>query len=536
MLATLFSAALAGLDGRIIRVEVDVANGLPGLTIVGLPDAALSEARERVRSAIRNSGFEYPARRITVNLAPAEVGKSGASFDLAISLGVLIGDGEIRPATLDWALLGELSLGGELRPVPGVLPMVAVLVGAGHPRVVVPAANVAEARLVPGADPVAVETLVDAVRLVAPRSRRARALVARQAVKDASAQAGAHGTSRAEDGARATSPTPPSGVARVDTVDLSEVRGQAFARWALEVALAGAHNLLFIGPPGAGKTLLARTVPGLLPPLADDEALEVTIVTSVAGLFVAGDGLRRTRPFRAPHHTLSYAAMVGGGPHLAPGEVTLAHRGILFLDELAEFDRDVLEALRQPLEDGNVAIARVGRAVRFPARFQLLAATNPCRCGYRDDPLIQCSCRPGEAERYLRRVSGPLLDRIDCFVAMPRVPAHELLGAPEPEASAPVARRIAAAWAVALARNGGRPNAALAGRRLRVAAALDAAGTRLLERVAESGAYSARSIHRAVRVARTVADLRGRERITADDIAVAIALRQPDRGANRRAA
>ena len=523
MLATLFSAALFGLDGRLIRVEVDVANGLPGLTIVGLPDTALSEARERVRSAIRNSGFDYPARRITVNLAPAEVRKSGASFDLAIALGVLIGDGEVRAGPLDWALLGELSLGGDLRAVPGVLPMVAVLVGAGHPRVIVPAANLAEARLVPGADPVAVETLAEAVRLVAPRSRRARALVAQQP--------------------RAASPAPPppapaaaKGLAGLDPVDLAEVRGQAFARWALEVALAGGHNLLLIGPPGAGKTLLARTVPGLLPPLADDEALEVTIVASVAGLLVAGDGLRRTRPVRSPHHTLSYAAMVGGGPHVAPGEVTLAHRGVLFLDELAEFDRDVLEALRQPLEDGSVSIARVGRAVRFPARFQLVAATNPCRCGYFEDPLVQCSCRPGEAERYLRRVSGPLLDRIDCFVAMPRVPAHELLRAPEPEASAPVARRIADAWGVALDRNGGRPNAALAGRRLRVAAPLDPTGTRLLERVAEGGAYSARSIHRAVRVARTVADLRGRDRIAADDIAVAISLRQPDRGASRRAA
>ncbi len=532
MLATLFSAALAGLDGRLIRVEVDVANGLPGLTIVGLPDAALSEARERVRSAIRNSGFEYPARRITVNLAPAEVRKAGASFDLAIALGVLIGDGEVRPGTLDWALLGELSLGGELQPVPGVLPMVAVLVAAGHPRVVVPVPNVAEARLVPGAEPIPAATLAEAVLTVAPRSRKARAGVPPRVVA----------TTRTAADDRAA---PPPGDASIDEVagpnasvvavaetfvepaDLAEVRGQAFARWALEVALAGGHNLLVIGPPGAGKTLLARTVPGLLPPLDDAEALEVTIVASVAGLLLCGDSLRRARPFRAPHHTASYAAMVGGGPGVAPGEVTLAHRGVLFLDELAEFDRDVLEALRQPLEDGSVAVARAGRTIRFPARFQLLAATNPCRCGYLDDPVIRCTCRAGEAERYLRRVSGPLLDRIDCFVAMPRVPPRELLRAPEPEASAPVAARIAVARALALARNGGRPNAALAGRRLRATAMLDPTASRLLERMAEQGAYSARSVHRALRVARTVADLHGNERIGAAEIAAAISLREP---------
>ncbi len=313
MLATLFSAALSGLDGRPIRVEVDVANGLPGLTIVGLPDAALSEARERVRSAIRNSGFEYPARRITVNLAPAEVRKSGASFDLAIALGVLIGDGEIRPSALDWAVLGELSLGGEVRPVPGVLPMVAVLVAAGHPRIAVPALNLPEARLVPGADAVPVETLAEAVRLIAPRSRRARAAMRMAAGsappgRDPAPEIGGDRAAGAARGATASSPDGGErsvGRSGPELVDLADVRGQAFARWALEVALAGGHNLLFVGPPGAGKTLLARTVPGLLPPLADDEALEVTVVASVAGLLLPSEGLRRARPFRAPHHTCS---------------------------------------------------------------------------------------------------------------------------------------------------------------------------------------------------------------------------------------
>jgi magnesium chelatase family protein len=366
VLASLLSATLHGLDGRLVRVEVDVAPGLPGFTIVGLADTALQEARERVRGAIRNSGYDYPPRRMTVNLAPAELRKGGASLDLAIALGILVGSEQIR-ATGRWAVLGELSLGGELRPVPGMLPMVAALARRRVRRVVVPAEGVEEARLSGGIEVVAAETLAQAAMLlVASRRGRTKSGPPRAELAD--------GIGRETDLASelASSELPE----HQDGPDLAEVRGQLEARRALELALAGGHCMVMIGPPGSGKTLLARTVPGLLPPLGDEEAVVATIVASVAGPAPLRE-LVRQRPFRAPHHTISYAAMVGGGPHLSPGEVTLAHDGVLFLDELPEFDRVTLEALRQPIEDGHVAIARVGRAAVFPSKFQLLAAMNP---------------------------------------------------------------------------------------------------------------------------------------------------------------
>ena len=369
MLASLLSATVHGLDGRIVRVEVDVAPGLPGFTIVGLADTALQEARERVRGAIRNSGYDYPPRRITVNLAPADLRKGGASLDLAIALGIMVGSEQVK-ATGRWAVLGELSLGGDLRPVPGLLPMVMALGRRHVRRVIVPADGAAEASLADGVEVVPAATLAEAAGLLrASRHGRTRTMPPRVELSD---------TVRleADDGDSHCSAVGQSSEDGDAAPDLAEVRGQLEARRGLEVALAGGHCLLMIGPPGSGKTLLARTIPGLLPPLDDEESRVATIIASVAGTAPIR-GLIRRRPFRSPHHTISYAAMVGGGPRPSPGEVTLAHNGILFLDELPEFDRGALEALRQPLEDGQVAIARVGRAAVFPSRFQLIAAMNP---------------------------------------------------------------------------------------------------------------------------------------------------------------
>lgn len=517
MLATVLSATLHGLDGRVIRVEVDVAPGLPGFSIVGLADAALQEARERVRGAIRNSGFAFPPRRITVNLAPADLRKGGAALDLAIAVAILLGSEQLR-ATGRWALIGELSLGGELRTVPGLLPMVAALARRGVRRVVVPAEGVAEARLAGQLELAGAATLREAADLL--RGGRAGGQASSRPVRiELVAPAGDGPGTGAEPPDRAALAQPEAG-----WPDLAEVRGQLEARRALEIALAGGHGLLLVGPPGSGKTLLARTIPTLLPPLDEREALKATVVRSVAGEAVTE--LVRQRPFRAPHHTISYAAMVGGGPRLSPGEVTRAHDGVLFLDELPEFSRDVLEALREPLEEGQVVISRVGRTTIFPARFQLVAAMNPCPCGQAGTEPGACRCPSGVPERYANRISGPLRDRIDLWLTMPRVRPAALVHGDPPEGSARVARRVAAARTRQLERFG-TLNARIEGRRLRGACALSAATEAVIVELAERTALSARGTTRLLRVARTIADLAGDGAVEREHLEEAARFRSP---------
>ncbi len=520
MLAILDTAVVSGLRGELVRVEVDIAPGLPGCQIVGLPDTALSEARERVRSAIRNTGFTYPLSRIIVNLAPADRRKHGAAYDVAIAIGILLASEQLRASGGTWALLGELSLDGGLMGVSGVLPMVSTLRDAGHRRVCVPVVDQEEAALVSGMEVVGAEGLDDVARLVAgPRGRLAAGARRRRPIRVAAEPLPA-GTGRRTAPGGETVGLPSA--AEV-TVDLADVRGQEHARWALEVALAGRHNLLLIGSPGAGKTLLARTTPGLLPPLTPAEAAEVAVIRSVAG--IPG---RRTdqlvRPFLAPHHTTSYAAMVGGGPALRPGLVTLAHHGVLFLDELAEFDRDVLDALRQPLEDGSVEVVRAHGSVAYPARLQLLAAMNPCRCGWYGDLARPCRCPAREPERYVRRVSGPLLDRIDLRVVMPRLDVSELVGETVPEESARVAERIRRAWERGRARSG-TVNGQLSGRQLVAACAMDGPARRALADTAQGLELTARSVHRLMRVARTIADLRDLDDVGVNEVLAAASLR-----------
>jgi magnesium chelatase family protein len=499
VLASLRTASLVGIEASPVHVEVDVSFGLPMFVMVGLPDASVRESRDRVRSAIRNSGFEFPSHRITVNLAPADLRKAGTSFDLPIALGILAAQGVVfRREIDDVVILGELSLDGRIHPARGVLPIAAAARRQRARAVLVPRVNANEAAVVSGISVLAVSSLTEAV----------------QALNDPGSQAVQAGQALPQ--------------AAIDDADLADVRGQALARRALEIAAAGAHNLLMVGPPGAGKTMLARRMSGILPALTFDEALDVTAVHSVAGLLPSGSGLVTHRPFRAPHHTISQPALVGGGSNPRPGEVSLAHHGVLFLDEMPEFHRHVLDLLRQPLEEGRVVVARAARSALFPARFVLIGAMNPCPCGFAGDPVRECRCTPQQVARYQGRLSGPLRDRIDLTVEVPALSPAALTRQGAGESSAAVRSRVEAARERQRDRFAGctgRTNAELTTRSLSHHAAFDGRGERLLADSAQRLGLSARGYDRVRRVARTIADLAGADTIEVDHVAEALQFR-----------